>query len=53
MTSRVTLLIQTLEYWIGQDHLYTDEELKSMKNQIRTLKEELAIIDNKLSKGFK
>ena len=53
MASRGKRLIKLLEGLVAQEHLYTDEELKSMKNQIRTLKEELAIIDNKLSKGFK
>tara|TARA_B100000965_G_scaffold273047_1_gene231104 strand:+ start:457 stop:618 length:162 start_codon:yes stop_codon:yes gene_type:complete len=53
MASRGKRLIKLLEGLVAQEHLYTDEELKSMKSQIRTLKEELAIIDNKLSKGFK
>ena len=53
MASRGKRLIKLLEGLVAQEHLYTDEELKSMKSQIRLLKEELAIIDNKLSKGFK
>ena len=53
MASRGKRLIKLLEGLVAQEHLYTDEELKSMKTQIRVLKEELAIIDNKLSKGFK
>jgi hypothetical protein len=53
MASRGKRLIKLLEGLVAQEHLYTDEELKSMKSQIRVLKEELAIIDNKLSKGFK
>jgi len=53
MASRGKQLIKLLEGLVAQEHLYTDEELKSMKSQIRVLKEELAIIDNKLSKGFK
>ena len=53
MASRGKRLIKLLEGLVSQEHLYTDEELKSMKTQIRVLKEELAIIDNKLSKGFK
>ena len=38
MTSRVTLLIQTLEYWIGQEHLHTDKQLEDMKEQLRVIK---------------
>ena len=53
MASRGKRLIKLLEGLVAQEHLYTDEELKSMKSQIRVLKEELAIIDNNLSKGFK
>tara|TARA_Y100000746_G_C15122572_1_gene293190 strand:+ start:358 stop:519 length:162 start_codon:yes stop_codon:yes gene_type:complete len=53
MASRGKRLIKLLEGLVTQEHLYTDDELKSMKGQIRVLKEELAIIENKLSKGFK
>ena len=41
MTSRVTILIQTLEYWIGQDHLYSNKQIKDMKAQLRVIREEL------------
>ena len=41
MTSRVTLLIQTLEYWIGQDHLYSSKQVEDMKSQLRVIREEL------------
>ena len=41
MTSRVTLLIQTLEYWIGQDHLYTNKQVEDMKAHLRVIREEL------------
>tara|TARA_B100001109_G_scaffold128789_1_gene104778 strand:+ start:237 stop:368 length:132 start_codon:yes stop_codon:yes gene_type:complete len=42
-----------LERLLKQDHLYSDEELKLMKNQLRVIKEELALIESKTSKGFK
>ena len=38
MTSRATNLIQTLEYWISQEHLHTDKQLEDMKEQLRVIK---------------
>ena len=52
-TSRSRRLIKMLERLIKQDHLYSDEEYKLMKNQLRVIKEELALIESKTSKGFK
>ena len=52
MASRGKRLIKLLEGLVSQEHLYTDEELKSMKSQIRVLKEELAEAESKKSKGF-
>ena len=52
-TSRSRRLVKMLERLLKQDHLYTDEELKLMKNQLRVVKEELSRIESKNSKGFK
>ena len=52
-TSRSRRLIKMLERLLKQDHLYSDEELKLMKNQLKVIKEELAFIESKTSKGFK
>jgi len=41
MTSRATNLIQTLEYWISQEHLHTDKQLEDMKAQLRIVREEI------------
>tara|TARA_B100001079_G_scaffold96461_1_gene82820 strand:- start:134 stop:295 length:162 start_codon:yes stop_codon:yes gene_type:complete len=49
-TSRAKRLIKMLERLLKQDHLYNDEEIKSIKSQLRVLKEELA--QSKVSKGF-
>ena len=49
-TSRAKRLVKMLERLLKQDHLYTDEEIKSIKSQLRVVKEELA--QSKLSKGF-
>ncbi len=51
-TSRSKRLVKMLERLIKQDHLYTDEQLKNMKAQLRVVKEELARIESKTSKGF-
>jgi len=52
MTSRSKKLIKLLEVLIKQDHLYTDEKIHEMKVQLRELKEQLADIEKKTTKGF-
>ena len=52
MTNRAKNLIKLLERLIKQDHLYSDEQLKQMKLQLRVVKEELAELESKTSKGF-
>ena len=52
MVSRSKKLIKLLERLIKQDHLYTDEKIIEMKVQLRELKEQLAEIEKKTSKGF-
>ena len=51
--SRAKTLIKMLERLIKKDYLYTEEELKTIKSQLRTVKEELAAAAAKTSKGFK
>ena len=51
-TSRAKRLVKMLERLISKRYLYTDDEVKLMKDQLRVLKEELSNIENKLSKGF-
>lgn len=51
-TSRAKELVKLLERLTKQEHLYTDEQLKEMKSQLRVVKEELAVIEAKTSKGF-
>ena len=41
-----------LERLLKQEHLYTDEQLKIIKSQLRVVKEELSRIESKTSKGF-
>jgi len=52
MVSRSKKLVKLLERLIKQDHLYTDEKIREMKVQLRELKEQLADIEKKTSKGF-
>jgi hypothetical protein len=52
MTGRARELIKMLERLIRQDHLYSNEQLKQMKSQLRVVKEELAELEAKTSKGF-
>ena len=52
MTSRAKKLVKLLERLIKQDHLYTDDKIHEMKVQLRELKEQLAKLEKKVSKGF-
>lgn len=52
MSKRARQLVKLLDKLIRQDHLYSDEQLRQMKSQLRVIKEELAIIEAKTSKGF-
>ena len=51
--SRAKRLIKMLERLIKKEHLYTDEQLKMLKSELRVVKEELAAAEAKSSKGFK
>ncbi len=52
MTSRAKELVKLLEKLTKQDHLYSAEQLKEMKSQLRVIKQELAELETKTSKGF-
>jgi hypothetical protein len=51
-TSRARKLVKLLERLVKQEHLYTEEKIIEMKAQLRVLKEELAELEKKTSKGF-
>ena len=51
-TNRARRLVKMLERLLKQDHLYTDDQIKTMKKQLRVVKEELAAADAENSKGF-
>jgi len=50
-TSRAKRIIKILERLLKQDYLYNDDEIRTIKSQLRVVKEELAEA-NKSSKGF-
>ena len=52
MTSRARELVKLLERMVKQEHLYPPEKLIEMKQQLRAVKEELAQLEAKTSKGF-
>tara|TARA_R100001082_G_scaffold35265_1_gene18310 strand:+ start:365 stop:532 length:168 start_codon:yes stop_codon:yes gene_type:complete len=51
-TNRAKRIIKILERLLKKDHLYNDEEIKTMKAQLRVVKEELAQSRAENSKGF-
>ncbi len=50
--TRARKLIKLMNRLLKQEHLYSDEQLKEMKAQLRIVKEELADLESKTSKGF-
>ena len=50
--SRAKKLVKLLERLVKQEHLYTTEKIVEMKAQLRVVKEEIAELEGKLSKGF-
>jgi len=49
---RARKLVRLLERLVKQEHLYTEEKLQEMKQQLRVVKEEIANLEVKTSKGF-
>jgi uncharacterized protein Yka (UPF0111/DUF47 family) len=49
---RAKKLINLLKRLVKQEHLYSADQLREMKNQIRELEEQILQIENKTSKGF-
>ena len=50
--TRAKKLIKLMDKLVKQDHLYSDEQLKEIKSQLRMLKGELEVLEKKTSKGF-
>ena len=51
-TARAKRLVKLLKRLIAQEYLYTDEQIKDMKKQVRVVEEEMNNLDSKLKKGF-
>ena len=51
-TKRAKELVKLLERLIKQDHLYSGENIKEMKSQLRAVKQQIADIEKENSKGF-
>ena len=51
-TNRAKRLIKMLQRLLKQEHLYTDDQIKSVKSQLKVIKEELAVVEAENSKGF-
>ena len=52
-TSRAKRLIKLLERLLKKDYLYDKDQLKLIREQLETAKNELARIQEQTSKGFK
>ena len=52
-TSRAKRLVKLLERLLKKRELFDDDKLKLIKEQLKIAKNELAIIEEKTSKGFK
>ncbi len=52
MSRRSKQLVRMLENLIKMEHLYSDEQLRELKSQLRVVREELAKIESMNSKGF-
>ena len=50
--NRAKQLVKLLERLVKQEHLYTTEKIIEMKSQLRVVKEEIAELEKKTSKGF-
>ena len=51
--SRAKRLIKLLERLLKKDYLYDKEQIKIIREQLKVAKNELVIIEEKTSKGFK
>jgi len=51
-TKKAKELVKLLERLIEKDYLYSKENIKEMKSQLRSVKQQIADIDKNNSKGF-
>ena len=53
MTNRGKKLVKMLERLVKQDHLYSQDEIRELKKQLRTVQEQLNELDAMEQRGFK
>lgn len=51
-TTRAKKLVKLLERLIKQDHLYDDEKIKELKEQLASVKEQVEEMEKQNYKGF-
>ncbi len=51
-TNRAKKLLKLLNRLIKQEHLYSEEEIKEYKKNIKVIKDEIDRIDSQTFKGF-
>ena len=50
---RAKRLVKLLERLLKKDYLYDEEQIKLIREQLKVAKNEIAMIEEKTSKGFK
>ena len=50
---RLKRLIKLLERLLKKDYLYDEEQIKLLREQLKIARNQLAMIEEKTSKGFK
>jgi len=50
--SRAKQLVKLLERMLKQDHLFSEEQIVEIKQQLRVVKKELSEVEAQTSKGF-
>ena len=50
--SRAKELVKLLERLVKQDYLYAEDKIKEMRSQLKVVKQEIAQLEAKTSKGF-
>lgn len=51
-TKKAKELVKLLERLIEKDYLYSEESIREMKSQLRSVKQQIVDIDKNNSKGF-
>jgi len=52
MMTRAKQLVKLLERMLKQDHLFSEEQIVEIKQQLRIVKKDLAVVEAQTTKGF-